>query len=187
MTEEQNKEEKTTNETIESLAPQEPSLEQQLQDYKDKYFRLLAEMENTRKRLQKEKHEMIRFSVENAIAEMLTPIDTLEQALQFVDKMSAETRNWALGFQMILSQFKEALSNQGISSFSSSGEKFDAHKHEAVEMEETTSHAEGTILKEFVKGYRSGERVIRHARVKVAKAPIATAKEQEPSSSATPS
>lgn len=187
MTEEQDKEEKTCSEACECVAPQESSLEQQLQDYKDKYFRLLAEMENSRKRLQKEKHEMIRFSVENAIAEMITPIDTLEQALQFTDKMSAETRNWAIGFQMILSQFKDALSNQGITPFSSSGEKFDPHKHEAVEIEETTSHAEGTILKEFVKGYRSGERVIRHARVKVAKAPIAPASEQEPSGNATQS
>ena len=148
------------------------NLQEQLDEYKDKYFRLLAEMENARKRMQRDKQEMTRFAVENVIAEMLLPIDTFENALCFVDQMSAETRNWAMGFQMILSQLKDVLHNHGIVAFSSMGELFDPHKHEAVEVEETDQHPAGTILQEFVKGYRSGERTVRPARVKVAKEPI---------------
>jgi len=139
------------------------------EDFKDKYFRLLAEMENTRKRMQKEKHEMTRFAIENVIAEVLGPIDTFESALGFTEQMSEETRNWSKGFAMILSQFKDILSNHNIVSFHSVGEMFDPHMHEAVEVEETDDHPEGTILKEFLKGYKSGDRIIRAARVKVAR------------------
>lgn len=151
-----------------------PSIEQEIieEDFKDKYFRLLAEMENTRKRMQKEKHEMTRFAIENVISEILLPIDTFESALGFTEQMNPETRNWAKGFEMILSQFKEILNNHNIVAFHSKNEMFNPHKHEAVEMEETETVAEGTILHEFLKGYKSGDRVLRAARVKVAKAPI---------------
>lgn len=151
-------------EALETPPPQE-------EDFKDKYFRLLAEMDNTRKRMQKDKHEMTRFAIENVIAEVLGPIDTFENALGFTEKMSEETRNWSKGFEMILSQFKDILSNHNIVSFHSIGEIFDPHHHEAVEVEETDDHPEGTILKEFLKGYKSGDRVIRAARVKVARKP----------------
>ncbi len=146
----------------------EPPVEEAI-DYKDKYLRLLADVENTRKRMQKEKMEMMRFAVENVLAEILSPIDNLENALKFADQMSGEVKNWALGFQMILAQFKEILTQNGITPFASEGQMFDATKHEAVEIEETNLVADGTILKEFVKGYQCGERVIRAARVKVAK------------------
>lgn len=154
---------------------EEPKLEvtdaPEEENFQDKYFRLLAEMENSRKRMQKEKHEMTRFAIENVIAEILLPIDTLENALGFTEQMSEETKNWAKGFEMILSQFKEVLSNHNISAFHSMGQLFDPHKHEAVEVEETLDHPEGTILHEFLKGYQSGDRILRAARVKVAKAP----------------
>jgi molecular chaperone GrpE len=149
------------------------------EDFKDKYFRLLAEMENSRKRLQKEKHEMNRFAIENVIAELLLPIDTFENALSFTDQMSDDTRNWAKGFEMILNQFKEMLENHNVRPFHSMGQKFDPNLHEAVEMEETTEHEDGVILKEFLKGYKSGDRVLRAARVKVAKAPSEDQDEKE--------
>lgn len=139
------------------------------EDYKDKYLRLLAEMENTRKRLQKEKQEMTRFSVENVIEEFLMPIDNLENALKCTQGMSAETLNWARGFEMILNQFKDVVSQNGIHSFPSLGTLFDPHLHEAVEVEELEDCTEGTILQEYVKGYKSSSRTIRPARVKVAK------------------
>lgn len=147
---------------------QQPPVEEAI-DYKDKYLRLLADLENTRKRMQKEKLDSMRFGIENLLAEIIGPLDNFENALQFADQMSDEVKNWALGFQMILGQFKEILSQNGVTPFVSEGEFFDATKHEAVELEQTDTVPEGTILKEFVKGYRCGERVIRPARVKVAK------------------
>lgn len=145
--------------------------EEELKEYKEKYLRLLADVDNTRKRMQKEKQEMTRFAVENVISEILGPIDNLENALQFTQGMSDEMRNWAQGFTMILGQFKDVLSNHGVTVFHSEGNKFDPHMHYAIETEETTDKPDGTILKEYVKGYRSGEHIVRPARVKVAIAP----------------
>ncbi len=157
----------------ESQATTEKTVESELQEYKDKYLRLLAESENTRKRLQKEKVDMMRFSTENAILEFLSPIDNFEMALSFTSQMSDETANWAKGFQMILGQFKEALSNNGITPFHATGTLFDPHLHEAVETEESDLIQEGEILQEYSKGYKSAHRTIRPARVKVAKKPKA--------------
>lgn len=146
-----------------------PTVEEELKEYKDKYLRLLAENENTRKRMQKEKQEMTRFAVENVIADFLLPLDNLENALGFTEQMSEDTRNWAMGFQMILTQFKDVLNQNGVTPFKSVGEQFDPHRHEAVETEETQDHPAGTVIHEFVRGYKCGDRIVRPARVKVAK------------------
>lgn len=148
------------------VKPEEPIED----DFRDKYLRLLAEMENSRKRMIKERQEASRFAMENLLAEMIAPIDSFENALSAADKGSSEIQNWAMGFQMILGQFKDVLSQNGVSAFSSEGQHFDPLRHEAVEIEETENVPEGTILKEFIKGYQCGERIIRPARVKVAKA-----------------
>ncbi len=145
--------------------------EEETADWKDKYFRALAEMENMRKRMQKERHEMARFSIENAIGEFLPAIDNLENALRFVETAGGEVKNWAIGFEMILSQFKEVLHNHGIVSSHSEGNMFNAELHEAVEIVETEDFPDGTILHEFTKGYKSASRTVRPARVKVVKAP----------------
>lgn len=146
-------------------------LQQELEEYKDKYLRQLAETENMRKRLTKEKQEMIRFGIDNVIAELLAPLDSLENALKCADSASPEVKNWAIGFTMILEQFKEMLASHNVKAFISIGEKFDPFLHEAVEAEEREDCKEGIILQEFIKGYRCGDRIIRPARVKVAKAP----------------
>ncbi len=146
-------------------------LEREAEEYKDKYLRQLADTENMRKRLTKEKQEMIRFGIDNVVAEILMPLDNLENALKCAGSSNPEIKNWALGFEMILGQFKEVLAHHGVSAFLSVGEKFDPFLHEAVEVEETTDKPDGTVLQEFVKGYRCGDRIIRPARVKVAKSP----------------
>lgn len=141
-------------------------------EYKDKYLRALAESENARKRLMREKQEIIQYATQNLIAEFLHPIDHLENALRFTEGMSDEVKHWAFGFQMILSQFKDVLANNGITPIEAKGKVFDPHLHEAVEMVETDETPPGVVMEEFIKGYKMGDRVIRAARVKVAKAPM---------------
>ncbi len=142
-------------------------------DYQDKYLRSLAEMENLRKRLQKEKLESMRFMVENTISEFLPVLDNFENALKFATTSSEEVKKWASGFQMIINQFKDVLYNHGIVAFHSEGNHFDPYLHEAMEIVETNNHLDGTILEEFAKGYKSEKRVIKPAKVKVAKKPVA--------------
>lgn len=178
-------EEKQTPLTEEEAVDSQPALseeekmQEQIEEYKDKYFRTLAEMENSRKRLHKEKHDMTKFAVESALSEFFQPIDQLENALKFTDQMSPEVQNWAMGFKMIATQFHDLLSGHGISSFDSQGKMFDPNLHEAVEVEESEEIEEGTIVKEFVKGYKSGDRTLRPARVKVAKRPVKEEKIEE--------
>ncbi len=144
-------------------------LQKELMEYKDKYLRLLADAENARKRLQKERGEISRYAIENLVGDFLKPLDNLENALQFANAMSEEVKNWAFGFQMILTQFKDALAQHGVNSFDSIGMPFNPHDHEAVEMVESETAPPGIILEENVRGYRMGERTIRAARVKVSK------------------
>lgn len=151
-------------------------LQEQVSEFRDKYLRGLADSENLRKRLQKERQELVQYAVQNAIIDFLSPIDHLENALKFADQASAEVKHWAVGFQMILGQFKDALSNNGVVSFSAVGERFDPHCHEAVEMITTNEHPSGTVIEESLCGYKMGDKTLRPARVKVAKnAPEETA------------
>jgi molecular chaperone GrpE len=144
-------------------------LQEELNETQNKYLRLLAELENTRKRMQKEKSEALVFAIENTIAEFLPIIDNFENALNFANESSAEVKNWAIGFQMILSQLKDILHNHGIVAFHSVGNIFDPYYHEAMEIVETNDHPDGSIIEEFAKGYKSINRIIRPAKVKVVK------------------
>lgn len=143
-------------------------LQSELSECKDKYLRSLAESDNMRKRLQKEKQEMMQYAVSEIVAEFLGPIDHMENALKHTQNMSEDVKLWSLGFQMILTQFKDVLANNGIQSIESMGLKFDPHFHEAVETSPKEGVASGIIIEEFVRGYKMGEKIIRPARVKVA-------------------
>lgn len=154
-------------------------LNERLKEAEDKYLRVLAESENARKRMQKERQEMTKYAIEGVVAEFLHPIDNLEKALQFAESMSPEVRNWAVGFEMLLGQFKQVLKNHGVEEYHSVGKPFDPHLHEAMEMVETTDYEPGVIVEEFVRGYKIGDRPIRVARVKVAKAPETKLEEEE--------
>ncbi len=147
------------------------ALQEELEETKKKNLLLLAESENARKRMQKERQELTQYAVERMLTEFLDPIDRMDKALSFVENMSDEVKNWAVGFQMILTQFKDVLLENGIVPFESVGQRFDPHRHEAVETVESDEHDPDTVMEESVKGYMRGKRVIRPARVKVAKAP----------------
>lgn len=167
----------------EEAAPQQPKmitipelelqgLKDEIKEYKDKYLRQLAESENARKRMQKERQELTQYAVEQVIVDFLHPLDNMENALRAAGKLSDELKNWVAGFQMILVQFKDVLTNQGVTPVEAIGTAFDPHVHEAVESVETSESAPGTVIEECVRGYKIGDRTIRPARVKVAKAKV---------------
>jgi molecular chaperone GrpE len=146
------------------------SQEEAKDDYKNKYLLLLADMENTRKRMLKEKQDSIKYSLDRIVSDFLIPMDNLEGALKFTksDNVSSDVKNWAFGFEMILGQFKEALSHHGVTSFESLGQAFDPNQHQAIEMVEVEG-PENIVIEECVKGYKREDRIIRPARVKVSK------------------
>ncbi len=156
-------------------------LQAETREFKEKYLQALAEGENSRKRLQKERQEMIQHSIQNVVVEFLNPIDHLENALQYASHSSPEIKTWATGFEMILTQFKDVLSNHGVIPYVSEGQPFDPHLHEAIDAVPSDQHPPGTVIKENVRGYKmSSGRVVRPARVHVSIAPESTAESAEP-------
>ncbi len=155
-----------------------PSFQKEAEEWKDKYMRAIAEIENVRKRLTREKIEGQGFAIQNVIADFIQPFDQLEVALEHADKAPQEVKMWAIGFQMILEQFKQLFLSYDVQSIPGVGTLFDPNLHEAIEVEETLEAPEGTILQLFQKGYKIGSRTIRPARVKVAAAPKTNEKEE---------
>jgi molecular chaperone GrpE len=141
------------------------------EDFKTKYYHLLADQENFRKRMQKDKDDMVKIAIESTIKDFLPIIDNFENALKFAQKSTPEVQSWAMGFQMILSQLQDILHQNGIVSYHSIGNQFDPLFHEAVEIVETLDHPERLILEEFAKGYKCQNRTLRPAKVKVTKKP----------------
>lgn len=146
-------------------------LQQQIKECQDKYLRALAEIENSRKRLSREKIESQSYAIQNIVLDLLMPIDHFEQALQHAENAEPNIAHWAKGFEMILQQLKQVLQDHGVVSFDSMGLQFDPHLHEAVETETREDVPEGTIVFEFHRGYCLGNRTIRAARVRVATRP----------------
>lgn len=176
MSKKQKKQEepKNTEKTVHAsdlLQEQLQKASQEAAEFKDKYFRTLAEMENMRKRLQQEKMEMMLYAKGQVIKDILMPLDQLEKALEHTDNLTPELKNWAVGFKMIASQFSQVLENLGVVPFSAKGKPFDPHLHEAMEMVETEDHPDNTVLEEVSKGYLLKESVLRPAQVKVSKQP----------------
>jgi molecular chaperone GrpE len=154
-------------------------LKKESMEYKDKYLRSIAEAENLRKRLHKERQEMTQMALQSILVDFLDPIDHLENALAHTHNVADEVKNWAIGFKMILNQFKEVLASNDVHPFKSVGMPFDPHNHEAIEMIETTEYPPGTVVQESIRGYKMGSKTIRPARVKVAKEPGSTTKPTE--------
>jgi molecular chaperone GrpE len=163
----------------EPTPPTTEELQKELDACQDKYLRLLAESENSRKRMQKERHELTQYAVENVLVEFLHPLDNFQNALKFAESMSDEVKNWAIGFEMILSQLKQVLASHGVEEYSSMGQPFDPHFHEAVEMIESPEHKPGVVVAETIRGYKVGDRPIRVAKVKVSKSPEESPKEEK--------
>lgn len=166
MTDEKEVDNKTD---LETPLPTEAAASEE-ENYKDKYLRLLADMENMRKRMSREKLDSVKYSLDSIVCDLLIPLDNLENALKYTkgDQVSPELKNWAMGFEMILGQFKEALSHHGVTAFESLGEAFDPLKHQALEMIESEG-PEDIVVEECLKGYKREDRIIRPARVKVSK------------------
>ncbi len=139
----------------------------------DKYLRALAELDNTRKRLSKEKAEWLRYGHEGVVKDLLPIIDNLERALEAAgaipegEGLEAGSRGLIEGVALILKQFLDALARHGIVPIESVGKPFDPNLHEAMQRVEREDAAPGTVVEEFLKGYLLHDRLLRPAKVVV--------------------
>lgn len=144
-------------------------LERELQLLKDQHLRLLADVENAKKRLGREKEEFVKYAGEGMVRSLLPIIDSLDQALVAVDKRS-DADAVVKGVHLIYRQLLGLLEKEGVKRISTVGEPFDPHVHEAVgHVEVTDGTPENTIVEEVHVGYTMNGKVLRPALVKVAK------------------
>ncbi len=143
-------------------------LEAELSESKERYLRLYAEFENYKKRVQKDKEEMLKYGTEPLLQELLTVLDNLEMAVQHAEKdVSAESL--LQGVELTLKEFRKVLNKYGISEIEAVGKPFDPAYHHAMSQVERSDVEDKTVVEEYRKGYMFKDRTIRPSLVAVSK------------------
>jgi molecular chaperone GrpE len=135
----------------------------------DRFLRAQAELENYKKRVEREKSTLVKYGNEEFIKAILPIIDNLERAL---DHTPGENPDGLMeGIKITLNQLLQVLEKFGVTPIASVGEPFDPSKHEAMMQVESTDHEPNTVVSELQKGYFLNDRLIRPAMVSVARIP----------------
>lgn len=132
----------------------------------DERLRLLADMENTRKRLERDKDEFRKFAADKILGDMLPILDNLDLALQHAPDDEA-CKNFVLGVQMTHKMFLDTLAGHNLEPVGEVGEEFSPEIHEAVGQEEREGMEAGRVATLMKKGYKLNGRLLRPAMVVV--------------------
>lgn len=152
---------------------------ERLKETHDRYLRAAAELENYRKRAQKERDEVLKYGNEKLLKDLFPVVDNLDRALAAAtgaaEADSARTAEDPLvkGVKLVRASLESALAKHGVTSFSALGQPFDPAKHEALLQVATADAAPGTVVLEHARGFLLNERLARPAMVGVAKPPDA--------------
>lgn len=138
-------------------------------DAEDTRIRALAEMENFKKRLQKEKDEQMAYAAESVLADLLPTLDNLDLALQYGSKNEA-CKDTIMGVEMTKKLLLDAVKKHGLEPVGSVGEAFNPEFHEAIAQAEHSEIPAGHIISVMQKGYVLKGRLLRSAKVSVCKA-----------------
>ena len=144
--------------------------EEEIKALNDKVLRAHAEFENFKKRVTKEKSDLMKYANEEFAKEMLRTIDNLEMALDHA-REDNQSDSITEGIEIILKQLLQSLDRFGVKGFNAVGEPFDTTRHEAVVQVESAEHEPDTVMSEAQKGYFLRDRLLRPALVTVSKIP----------------
>ncbi|MFP4069377.1 MAG: nucleotide exchange factor GrpE [Verrucomicrobiota bacterium] len=133
-------------------------------EMKTRYLRSVADLENYRKRIAREKQEIIRSAAANVIESLLPVLDNLKLGLQAAEG-HPEAKDVVTGFQMVESQLKKTLAEQGLEEIVPDGQPFDPNVHECIAHQPSEEIAEDHVIQTVRAGYRLNERLIRAANV----------------------
>ena len=159
-----NKEEVITEEVKEETAAEENEFEKKYNDVNEKYMRTLAEYDNYRKRTIKEKESIYPEAKAVVVEKFLPVMDNFERALDSAENKDA----FYEGIVMLKKQMDDVLTALGVEEIKAVGEVFNPELHNAVMHIDDEDAGENIIVEEFQKGYKIGDRVVRHSMVKVA-------------------
>ncbi|MFA5092937.1 MAG: nucleotide exchange factor GrpE [Candidatus Omnitrophota bacterium] len=135
----------------------------------DKMLRNQADLENVRKRIEREKQDFVKFANEGLILDLLNVLDDLERTVNLTESSKQDLPAFLKGVEMILAHLYEMLKEHGVKPLEAEGKIFDPNYHEALMQVEDKKVPEHTILEVLQKGYLIHERVLRTAKVKVSK------------------
>jgi molecular chaperone GrpE len=144
------------------------ALRREVGDLQDRLLRKTAEFDNYRKRIAKERREQSEWAAADVLTDILGVLDDFERALSA--DAPPEAAPYRTGVELIRRQLDELLRKRGVTPIETLGADFDPHQHQAVAYEESAGAREGEIVGELRKGYRLGDRLLRPALVRVAKA-----------------
>lgn len=164
---ENNKEEnKAENAETTAEATVEPKKEEI--DFKAKYYYVAAEMENYRKRMEREKENLLKYGNERVMSDLIQVIDNFDRMIDMLrPDEDQKIKNMVTGLDMVRKQFIETLSKHGLTPVESVGKDFDPNFHEALAQEYAEGKKPNEVIKEFQKGYSLNGRLVRPAKVVV--------------------
>jgi molecular chaperone GrpE len=154
--------------TPEALPPEIDVLTRDRDDYRDRLLRKTAEFENYRKRIERERREQADQAVVDLLQDLLAVVDDFDLAVT-VDAGEGGGA-YRKGVELIHSKLRDLLRKQGVTPIEALGTDFDPNIHQAVLHEASPDHRDGEVIGELRKGYKLGDRLLRPAMVKVAKA-----------------
>lgn len=160
---------RTAGKSREELEAAVAALEQQAQEYLDGWQRERAAFANYRRRIDEERGTMTRVATEDLVCQLLPLLDDLDRASEAIPK-EVTAHPWVQGVTLVQRKFHQLLESLGVERIEATGCKFDPEVHEAITHEETSTHDEGDVIGEVLRGYRMGDRVLRCSVVRVAKA-----------------
>lgn len=144
-------------------------------DYYDQLLRLKAEFENFRKRTDRERPELVRFGRAEVLARLLPLCDVLLQAHEQVQRRQGQAEEslsaLAKGMELIFKEFEKLLESEGVRRMEAQGKPFDHDRHDVMGAEERADLAEGTVVEVLQAGYLLDGKVLRHAKVRIARKP----------------
>ncbi|MFQ5450836.1 MAG: nucleotide exchange factor GrpE [Nitrospinaceae bacterium] len=159
---------KAEKDPVEVLSEQLNEKEEQIRELCNEILRVKADTENVRKRLRKEKDDFVQFANEKLIKDLIPIKDNLERALSAPNTTVESLKQ---GVEMILKQFDTFLEKEKVEPIEALGKTFDPSLHEVLHQEETDACEENTVTQEYSKGYYLNGRILRPAKVVVAKPP----------------
>ena len=168
MAEKENKIEKKLenekNQTKQEIKNEEMVPKAEYDELDDRFKRILAEFENFKKRSMKEREGLYNSILSDVVEVILPVVDNLENAA----KVETKDESYKQGVELVLKQFKDVLKSKGVEEIKAVGETFDPELHEAVGSIQDETKGEKEIAQEYRKGYKIGNRIIRHSMVVVA-------------------
>ena len=142
---------------------------QERDTYKDKYYRLAADFENSRKRMDREKQEFIKYANEKVMREFLDILDDLERLKHTAQEKYSDDESFLKGIQLVVENAYSLIQRNGVKAIDAKGKLFDPHYHEVLLQEETNQEQENTVLEELQRGYMLNDKVLRTSKVKIAR------------------